>query len=240
MRKGESRVFLKHGLRVLAAMLVMILWVGPASEVGAARVLIIDSGIGRHDQLPALDPSRWYDAANGHKKPYDSLGHGTFVAGRLLEVYPEVDLYVANVRTSRGVYDIDAVIRAIEWGVSQEVDIINLSLAWDRDYLPAKRAIEEAADKNIILLAAHTGDGLYPYPAGHSAVISVGTTSGDIMADGGCPGRRILGLDTYNRYQYGYGSSYAVPVIAGEMARLRDQHPEHEARELLQILRGDE
>ena len=224
----------------------------PAAAAQPGKVLIIDSGVGKHYLIPEVTSDRWYDAANGYSQPYDSFGHGTFCAGRVLDAYPGAELYIANIRNSKGQYCTDAIILAIDWGIEKQVDVITISCGHDREYRPLSRAIERAIDANIIIVASvgnDNRDGII-WPAAHPGVIAVGATDSqgnrakysnygpglDVVAHGGSNREGlILGLAPNNRYVYGYGTSYSTPYVAGGIAKLRAQLPGFNAEIIKEI-----
>ena len=91
-----------------------------------AKVGIIDTGIAPHPDLKIVG------GFNGITCPTDSNvddnGHGTHVAGIVDGVAPNVDLYSIKVLDRNGSGRMSNVIKGIEYAVSQNLDVINLSL----------------------------------------------------------------------------------------------------------------
>ncbi|KAH7322491.1 hypothetical protein B0I35DRAFT_183080 [Stachybotrys elegans] len=111
----------------------------------------------------------------------DLDGHGTQIAGVLLRLAPNADIYVARVCRGRnvGFHDAaikeridrendfkdpepDVVARAIDWAIKEEVHIINLSLGFrDCDYVELEGLTQalERARKKILVFAATSNEG---------------------------------------------------------------------------------
>ena len=105
------------------------------------KVAVIDAGLDIHHPMfqDRLTPkSEWKDYIDNDNLPdeYGSpelagFGHGTAVAGIILQVAPRATILPIRVIDENGLGDTDKVAEAIEWAVSQKVDIINLSLGTD-------------------------------------------------------------------------------------------------------------
>ncbi|MCX5701399.1 MAG: S8 family serine peptidase [Candidatus Omnitrophica bacterium] len=84
----------------------------------------------------------------------DNNGHGTLIASIIKETCPNAELYIVKVIGQDGlVINEDAVILGLEWAISKDVKVINMSLR----VKPSQKlheAIKKAYDKGIILVAA--------------------------------------------------------------------------------------
>jgi len=81
---------------------------------------------GDHDTNPIV--AHW----PSEEEARDDCGHGTNVAYFLLRFAPDADLCIAKVSEGMTRDDYDKVVDAIDWAVSQDVDIINMSF-WYAD-----------------------------------------------------------------------------------------------------------
>jgi subtilisin family serine protease len=114
----------------------------------------------------------------------DTNGHGTHVAMLALRTFPNADLYIAKVSATRKDFSKSAVIRALKWAASKQVDIINMSFGWthiDTDELES--TLSEVRGKGILLFAATSNDGLrkavdIAYPANSRDVIGIDCANG--------------------------------------------------------------
>ncbi|KAH7383918.1 peptidase S8/S53 domain-containing protein [Pyrenochaeta sp. MPI-SDFR-AT-0127] len=102
----------------------------------------------------------------------DLDGHGTAVAGIILRLAPETELFIARICVGDVAYgvtedkvspvDKDQVLnprpsvikQAIEWAIEQEVNIINMSLGFTTEHDEVKGALELACANNILVFAA--------------------------------------------------------------------------------------
>jgi subtilisin family serine protease len=168
----------------------------------------------------------------------DKLGHGTAICEVILHHAPDVRLYIAQVFDQRGVTTAREVAAAIDWLVSEKVDLINLSLGLSHDRSILKDACERAVAADIILIAAAPAQGAAVYPSSYQSVIrATGDArcgSGEIsfldsdQADfGACP----RGMNDPSRAG---GASMGTAHISGQLAAfLQGGGVSHRVREWL-------
>ena len=140
------------------------------------KVGVIDSGYQgfshmRGGELPHSVTARCYFDAEAARAPSSRLAdceqapckeiacnHGTAVAETLVDVAPEVDLYIANPMSRGDLRD------AADWMAQQGVQVINMSLGW---------------------LADGPGDGTSPFSASPLKTIDAAVSSGIIWVNAG-------------------------------------------------------
>jgi hypothetical protein len=115
----------------------------------------------------------------------DRLGHGTAIAALLHQQAPEAQLIAVKVFDRTLATNCDAVIRAIDWCLQNEIDIINLSLgtanhAHRGEFEEAVRRVR-ALGKAIV--SAHDVNGTLALPGCLPGVIAVvpNTTGSDVI-----------------------------------------------------------
>ena len=134
---------------------------------------IVDSGIDTsHPDLENIKLLGWNDVINSSPNPYDDDGHGTAMAGIIVAdgglngIAKNVDLYVAKAINSDGSGTDDGIAEAVDWCVSQDSDIISLSLGggqgiggdlFTTDSLEI--AVENAIEQGVYVVAAAGNDG---------------------------------------------------------------------------------
>ena len=100
------------------------------------KVGIIDGGFTDYDrfgsELPSLDGFKCYLPPESVVlgDPRDCAGnssHGTAVAESLVDIAPDASIYIANPRTPGDLHD------AVDWMISQGVEVINHSVSWTFD-----------------------------------------------------------------------------------------------------------
>ena len=109
-------------------------WNGVGIGGSGIRVGIIDAGFSGYDrlraELPPVAGARCYTFSRvATDDPDDCVGHwhGTAVAETVVDVAPDVSLYIANPNTAGDLRD------TVDWMISEGVDVINQSLSWTFD-----------------------------------------------------------------------------------------------------------
>jgi thermitase len=158
-------------------------------------VAVIDTGIDL--QHPAFQgaltpPSTWWDWVAGDAVPQDeaggsSYGHGTSVAGIVLQVAPRAKIMPLRVLGTDGTGETAHVIAAMDWAVAKGARVINMSLGTTKDKA-LEKAIDSATKSGVLVVASagNTGDENVTYPAsdsmrgGHWGELSIGVGSSDL------------------------------------------------------------
>ena len=182
-------------------------------------------------------------AASGH--------HGTSVAALLIGKSPKLDeagllpessLFVAEVFRQRGSDQIDTttwfITRALDWLVSQNVQVINLSFGGPQNALLAF-AVGRTLLQNVILVAAAGhGDPLGgpSFPAAQPGVIAVTAIDADLIPYNrsvtgshisfSAPGVDIWVPGSDETGKFVSGTSFAAPFVTAAMASLQIANPE--------------
>ena len=89
------------------------------------KIAIIDSGV--HADHPHVGGIAGGVAIVGDDL-IDRLGHGTAVAGAIREKAPAAEIYAVKVFDGRLSTSLEAIFRALEWCVENEMDVINMSI----------------------------------------------------------------------------------------------------------------
>ncbi|MGF7036582.1 subtilisin family serine protease/N-acetylneuraminic acid mutarotase [Paenibacillus mucilaginosus] len=210
------------------------------------KVAVLDTGIDQgHEDLVVAGGASLVDYTSSFD---DDNGHGTHVAGiigaknndvGIAGVAPDSSLYAVKVLDGSGKGYLSDVIAGIDWGISNGVDIINLSMATPVDSPALREAVEKADANGVVVVAAAgntgnaegTGDSVQ-YPAKYSSVLSVGAVSGDLhrapfSATGlqlslVAPGVGIRSTGLHNTYEVKTGTSMAAGFVTGQLALLKE------------------
>jgi subtilisin family serine protease len=217
---------------------------------------VIDSEIDvTHPDLEGIIADR-YDATGDEDKPHP---HGTGMAGaigshhRLMGIAPSARLYAIrafSAKASSAESTTFNILKGLDWAVSHNVRIINMSFAGPKD--PSlERALKAAHDKGIVLVAAagNAGPKSPPlYPAADPSVIAVTATDIDDKLFSGAnrgryvaiaaPGVDILVPAPEGTYQMTTGTSVATAHISGIIALLLERNPQLKPDEIRKILTG--
>ncbi|MBL4767423.1 MAG: S8 family serine peptidase [Rhodobacteraceae bacterium] len=134
------------------------------------RLGLVDSGVSEH-QAGHIKESCGFSPEGVLPVRPDPLGHGTTVCGIIRHHAPDIALYNAQVFDGRGVTTAATVAAALDWLVTEKVDLINLSLGLVQDRAVLKAAVSRAIDAGIILVAASPAQGAAVYPSAYPGVI---------------------------------------------------------------------
>jgi major intracellular serine protease len=186
----------------------------------------------------------------------DRNGHGTHVAGTIaasnkgtgiVGVAPEAKILALKALDDDGSGYMSWTVDAIRYAITQQVDVINLSLGGP--HTPdLQRAVREAVAAGIIVVAAagNEGDGNeateeLSYPGAYTEVIQVGAvdyngalayfsnTNKEVDILG--PGVEILSTYPGGKYARLDGTSMATPHVAGAAALIKSALPEDYKRD---------
>lgn len=197
-----------------------------------ARVLILDTGIDKdHPSLKAnLEKGKDFTEDSSGNDFSDNVGHGTHVAGTIAGVLdkngftgvaPKAKILAGRVCSEEGCSNV-AVAQGINWGISQKVDVISMSLGGAFS-TPAERDAVAKADKaGVTVVAASGNDGSdkVSYPAALSTAIAVGAVDsqlvkGDFSQYG--PELAVVapGVDVISSVPQGTGRESSVIIALG-------------------------
>lgn len=157
------------------------------SDRRGVRVAIIDSGVSPdHPHVGAVAGGVAITADGEHDDFIDRIGHGTAVAAAIREKAPDAMLLAVKVfdRTLAG--SVNALVRAIDWAVDHQCQVINMSLGTSRPEHAARLAavVERAVAAGVILVAAREDGEQQFLPGSLPGVLGV-------KVDWNCPRDRV-------------------------------------------------
>lgn len=215
-------------------------------------VAIIDTGVDlNHPDLVHALSSTGYNASTleeGLVYADDLNGHGTKVAGVIVGAHNNgqgiagaaPNVTIMPIRASIGTtssFSSSAVINAVWFAIEQEVQIINLSLAFSSTNTLLEEAVLAAHDQGIIVVAASGNNGKEQkaYPAAYPSVLAIGSVSDQLnrsffsnyhdQIDFLAPGHNIYTTVRGGYYDVSSGTSFASPYAAAMIALLWSYEP---------------
>ena len=212
---------------------------------GRVKVAILDSGsnIAYKEGVSLID---------GTAKDYN--GHGTLIAKIVKKVSPQAELYIIKVIGKDGLaVNEEGVILGLEWAISRDVDVINMSLRL-KDSEKLHNVIKKAYNRGIVIVAAagnktskigtlttkydrrNMTDEIV-YPAKYPEVVAVGAIDkyGKIY-DASVKGKEV---DVFCKGYKGRqaGTSIASAYAAGLAAKVISNNPNSDTQEIKNIIR---
>ncbi len=188
--------------------------------------------------------SRSFVAENAKKPDFHGTAIASIIAGNTIDyagLAPNAEVFAA------AVFEEDArqgeiastlsLIKALDWLISSEVDVVNISLAGPPNRL-LESALKRVAERDILVVAAagNGGPGADPmYPAAYAEVVAITAVDrngrvfrlanrGDYL-DLAAPGVDLLHARAGGGYTSSSGTSFAVPFAATAAASLIKLHP---------------
>ncbi|MBR7826641.1 S8 family serine peptidase [Actinospica sp. MGRD01-02] len=237
-----------------------------ANGVGRkVTVAVLDTGITPHPWFTNTD--WWSEVTPEQLDPVDAgcdyeldaqAGHGTFVAGVLLQKAPNARLWIDRLLDDIGVCDELELLHSLgrirrrEQATGTKVDIVNLSLGGyahaDHPSPLVADALRRFGSHTVVVTAAGNNGSDRPFwPAALKDCVAVGTkapfSDRGWWVDASAPGVDVVGPFPQRRpdgeIELGYarwsGTSFAAPYVAGAIAHLANDKniTAREAAELL-------
>ncbi|MCT8140320.1 S8 family peptidase [Anaerobacillus sp. CMMVII] len=224
------------------------------------KIAVIDSGITPHSNLHVVDGVSFISGITSY---YDDNGHGTHVAGIIGSkhtthgnpgVAPGASLYAIKSLDKTGTGTISSVIAGIEWAITNNMDIINMSLGVSTASKVLEEVVNKAHNAGILVVAAAGNSGFSAtgnvmYPAQYSSVIAVSSidrfdnrstfSSTGKEVEITAPGSDIVSTSIHNGYLQMSGTSMAASFVTGSLALYKEKFPHLSNEELRKLLQKD-
>lgn len=204
------------------------------------KVALIDSGV---DLFNDIEVKESINLIPGEEEVlplfWDTSGHGTSIAGIMAAqdndegitgIAPDIELYSARVLDADKKAPLSRVIEAIYWAIDKKVNIINLSFGTTVYSEIFEKAIQDAVNAGILVIAAAGNNGTVEYPAAFEGVMAVGgtDTNGDVSSFSAtgkeievvAPAEKLCSTGGFDGTIICSGTSMAAPHVAGIAARL--------------------
>ena len=210
------------------------------------KVALLDTGVAPGNALNLIESINLIPGEGEVEPLFDDLsGHGTALAqiigaediGNGMEgVNPGVQLVSVKVLRDDMTGSISQVIEGIYWCIQNNVDVINMSFGMNVDSEILHRAIHDAYESGIIMIAAAGNGGnndAVEYPAAYEEVISVGSVdpNGQISEfsatgeelDITAPGEYVPSVDMLDYVMVTDGTSVSCAEVTGVVSKLLEE-----------------
>uniref|UniRef100_UPI000B441979 S8 family peptidase n=1 Tax=Indiicoccus explosivorum TaxID=1917864 RepID=UPI000B441979 len=223
------------------------------------KVAVVDSGIAAHTDLRIAGGVSTVDYTASYS---DDQGHGTHVAGIIaaadnsygvVGVAHEASIYAVKAFNAEGQAYLSDLVEGIDWAITNDMDIINLSAGTRSDSTAFRSVIDKAYANGILVVAASGNNGTSDtsvdtvnYPARYDSAIGVAAvdkygrrasfSSAGPDVEVAAPGVRIMSTYTGGQYAYMDGTSMATPYVTGVLALMKQAYPNLSNKELRALL----
>jgi subtilisin family serine protease len=167
-----------------------------------------------------------------------AFGHGTMVAGVIHLVAPTARIMPLKAFDASGAGYTSSIVRALYYASLKDASVINMSFSRPTPSYELKRALDFAAWRGSVLVAAagNVGTTALRYPAAYSNVIGVASTRNDDTRSSfssygsglvslAAPGEAIITTYPFDTFAAAWGTSFAAPFVSGAAALVEGIRP---------------
>lgn len=201
------------------------------------KIAVLDSGV---DYGNDIDLAESISLVPGEEEMsplfIDGTGHGNSVAGLIAAidnkdgitgVNPNAEIYSIRVLDDNNCSPVSRVIEGIYLAIERNVNIINMSFGLDSYSRALEKAVQDASDRGILIIAAagNTADKGVQFPSAFNKVMAVGSVdkNGELAHDSAigkeieivAPGELVRSTGALGDQLVASGTSLAAPQVAG-------------------------
>lgn len=215
-------------------------------------VAVVDSGVADHPKLNGRI-LKGKDLVDNDNDPTDRFGHGTHVAGIIVDCTPGLKVNILPVRAldSSGRGNVSTIGNAIRYAVRKGAKVINLSLGTYSHYRYLEECIAYADQRGVTVVAAAGNENenvRYVCPAHLSTPIVVGAINKNGMRaffsnygsslDVVAPGVAVRSCWLGGGYATADGTSMAAPYISAAAAMYQLIYPSYKPSDIEKMIKS--
>lgn len=219
------------------------------------KIAILDTGIDyKHDDIKHAVYGGVNFTSSVKGDYMDRCGHGTFCTGiiaanannfGIVGIAPKAQVFAVKVLNDHSQGTLNWLLQGIDWCIRNKMDIISMSLGFEKDY-PKLHNVVRVADKNNIIMVAAVGNNKFEpdaeFPARYDEVIGCtavdaskhiarfATTGSKIEV--AAPGVSITSTFLRNQYAIGSGTSFSTPHVVGAIALIQSKFLKDNGRKM--------
>ncbi len=208
------------------------------------KIELLDSGVNysrdidikhRENLIPGENINPLYEDFSGHGTSMASVigakDNGTGVTG----VNPNAEIYSVRVLDDNTEAPLSRIVEGIQWGIDNNMDIINMSFGTNTNSSILRTAIKEADEAGILLISATGNDNTkgVQYPASYPEVLAVGSmdensqisdfTSVGEELDVIAPGEKIETTGIFGTINGTEGTSVATAQVSAVASKILEK-----------------
>lgn len=204
------------------------------------RVGIIDSGVNKISENVLVG----FNYLENSEDTTDNKGHGTIIAGIILEIAPNAKIIPLKCTERNKITDNSSIIAAIYKAVDDfECDVINVSIGMP-DSEELKAAVNYAVKSGAIIVSAVGNDGelsykkgkIY-YPAGYENVIGVGSVNVKNVVSAFSQKNKSVFIVTPGESKKYRGTSFSAARVSGVAAIAKSFNKQMSAANFMEYLK---
>jgi hypothetical protein len=197
------------------------------------KIGIIDSGLPTSYDFPVIAARDFTNASS----TIDQLGHGTAITN-IIGNNQSVEIFSARVFHDKLSCTPSQVAEAIQWLISKNVDIINMSFGLRNDRSVLRDSCEQALNNKILVVAAAPSQGDPVYPSNYKGIIRA-------TGDARCTQGQISWLNSSQADFGGYsgkphfgpaGASIGCASVTASISQIKVDFPHYDQNSIMQKL----
>lgn len=224
-------------------------------EDGTIKVAILDSGVDVTEDIDIAKRVSLLEEDTSFYLCEDMTGHGTAVASIIgakdneigtTGINPSLEIYSVKVLDEENRAPLSRVVAALQWCRENDINVVNMSFGTTTYSQILEKAIEDAEEQGMLLVAAAGNGDVVEYPAAYEEVIGVGSIDSNLTVDENfatgekvefvAPGVYVPVTAQLGGVTVGSGTSYAAPHVTAIAATLWNDVPNWSHRKIRALL----